>query len=163
MIEKFIALRRSPHKEAATQATHSVAESRTVMVEAAQQPNTTEQLEHIGLEVLDPCEHNADGDNSLWPLCYLDAYVIEADDPQVARKARKMLEPDYMIVPNAELALAAQARGRLYQRLPKTTFARGRMPAALRWPMRSPFAARERSSASWIQVWMRTTLNCGAR
>ncbi len=119
MIEKFIALRRSPHKEAATQATHSVAESRTVMVEAAQQPNTTEQLEHIGLEVLDPCEHNADGDNSLWPLCYLDAYVIEADDPQVARKARKMLEPDYMIVPNAELALAAPARGRLYQRLPK--------------------------------------------
>ena len=23
--------------------------------------------------MLDPCEHNADGDNSLWPLCYLDA------------------------------------------------------------------------------------------
>ena len=107
MAEKFIALRRSPHKEAATEQTHSVAETRTVLVEAAQQPNTTEQLERIGLQVLDPCEHNADGDNSLWPLCYLDAYVIEADDPEVANKARRMLQPEYMIVPNAELALAS--------------------------------------------------------
>jgi subtilisin family serine protease len=119
MAEKFIALRRAPHKEAAALQTQSVAETRTVLMEAAQQPDTTEQLTHLGLEVLDPCEHNADGDNSLWPLCYLDAYVVEADDPQIAQKARKVLEPEYMIVPNAELTLAAPARGRIYQRLPK--------------------------------------------
>ncbi|MFN8465801.1 MAG: S8 family serine peptidase [Caldilineaceae bacterium] len=119
MAEKFIALRRSPHKEAATEQTHSVAETRTVLVEAAQQPNTTEQLERIGLQVLDPCEHNADGDNSLWPLCYLDAFVVDADDPQVVTKARRMLQPEYMIVPNAELVLAAPERGRLYRRLPQ--------------------------------------------
>jgi subtilisin family serine protease len=119
MAEKFIALRRSPHKEVASQQAQTVAETRTVLVEAAQQPDTTKQLTHIGLEVLDPCEHNADGDNSLWPLCYLDAYVVQADDPQIAQRARRMLEPDYMIVPNAELALAAPARGRLYQRLPR--------------------------------------------
>ena len=125
MAEKFIALRRSPYKEAATEQMHSVAETRTVLVEAAQQPHTTEQLQRIGLQVLDPCEHNADGDNSLWPLCYLDAFVVEADDPQVAKRARRMLQPEYMIVPNAELALAAPARGRLYQRLP---------PSEQRWP-----------------------------
>ena len=119
MAEKFIALRRSPHKEAATEQAHSVAETRTVLVEAAQQPNTTEQLERIGLQVLDPCEHSADGDNSLWPLCYLDAFVVAADDPQVANRARRMLQPEYMIVPNAELALAAPERGRLYRRLPQ--------------------------------------------
>ncbi len=119
MAEKFIALRRSPHKDPAAAQAHSVAETRTVLVAAAQQPITTQQLERIGLQVLDPCEHNADGDNSLWPLCYLDAFVVEADDPQVASKARRMLQPEYMIVPNAELALAAPERGRMYQRLPQ--------------------------------------------
>jgi subtilisin family serine protease len=118
MADKFIALRRSPHLEAATLQTQSVAETRTVLVEAAQQPETLGQLEHIGLQVLDPCEHNADGDNSLWPLCYLDAYVVEADDPKVADRARKLLEPEYMIVPNAMLALTAPSRGRMYARLP---------------------------------------------
>jgi subtilisin family serine protease len=126
MADKFIALRRAPHKEAALP-TEGVAETRTVLMEAAQQPDTTEKLEHIGLEVLDPCEHNADGENSLWPLCYLDAYVVSADDPQMAARARRLLEPEYMIVPNAELALAAPARGRLYHRLPKDA---GKWPEA---------------------------------
>jgi subtilisin family serine protease len=124
MPEKFIALRRSPHPEAASQQTHSVAESRTVLVEAAQQQTTVGQLEHIGLEVQDPCQRVADDDNSLWPLCYLDAYVVDAADPKV-REALKVLEPEYMVVPNAELILSAPDRGRMYQRLP---------PHAGAWP-----------------------------
>lgn len=118
MSEKFIAVRRAPHQEAAALHADTIAESRAVLVEAAQQPSTIGQLEHLGLEVLDPCEHNADGANSLWPLCYLDAYVIDAEDPKVAAEARAMLQPDYMIVPNADLVLAAPARGQTYQRLP---------------------------------------------
>ncbi len=121
MSEKFIALRRSPQRATATTLqTETIAESRTVLVEAAQQPPPSlEQLERIGLQVLDPCEHDADGDNSLWPLCYLDAYVIDAKDPKLAGQARALLEPEYMIVPNVELALSAPVRGKTYQRLPK--------------------------------------------
>jgi subtilisin family serine protease len=119
MSEKFIAVRRSPHQEAAVLRADTIAESRAVLVEAAQQPSTIGQLEHLGLEVLDPCEHNVDGANSLWPLCYLDAYVIDAEDPKVAEEARAVLQPEYMIVPNVELMLSAPARGQTYQRLPK--------------------------------------------
>lgn len=118
MSEKFIAVRRSPHQEAAALHASTIAESRAVLVESAKQPSTIGQLEHLGLEVLHPCEHNADGANSLWPLCYLDAYVIDAEDPKMAEEARELLQPDYMIVPNAELVLSAPARGQTYQRLP---------------------------------------------
>lgn len=119
MSEKFIAVRRYPHQETAALQSASVAETRAALVEAAQEPGAVGQLEHLGLEVLDPCEHNVDGENSLWPLCYLDAYVIDAADPKVAEEAKTLLQPEYMIVPNAELALAAPARGQTYQRLPR--------------------------------------------
>lgn len=125
MSEKFIAVRRNPHHDTAALRSETIAESRANLVDAAQRPSTIGQLEHIGLEVLNPCEHNADGANSLWPLCYLDAYVIDADDPKMAEEARALLAPQYMIVPNAELALAAPARGQTYQRLPRS---------APRWP-----------------------------
>jgi subtilisin family serine protease len=128
MADKFIALRRSPHKEAAALQTESIAASRTALVHAAQQQSTVGELEHIGLEVQDPCRRVADGDNSLWPLCYLDAYVVEAADPKVREEALKVLEPLYMVVPNAELVLSAPDRGRMYKRLP---------PGAGEWPEES--------------------------
>lgn len=137
MSEKFIAVRRSPHQEAVALQTDTVAETRAVLVESARLPSAIGQLEHLGLEVLDPCEHNADGTNSLWPLCYLDAYVIDAEDPQVAEEARDLLRPEYMIVPNAELVLAAPVRGQTYQRLPNW---------APQWPEVSGVAAAHAAS-----------------
>jgi subtilisin family serine protease len=119
MAEKFIALRRDPHREAAAPGTESVAESRATMVEAAQEPVALGELQRLGLQVLDPCERNVHGENSLWPLCYLDGYVVEATDPAMAERAREMLEPEYMLVPNAVLSLSAPVRGRVYERLPQ--------------------------------------------
>lgn len=123
--QKFIAVRRNPHTLAAHAPTtaaasvDTVTETRTALVAAAQAGQPVNELQALGLKVLDPCEEAREGGNSLWPLCYLDAYVVEAADPQLAEQARQVLAPDYLLVPNAEMYLAAPQRGDRYSRIPR--------------------------------------------
>jgi subtilisin family serine protease len=132
MAAKFIALRRTTEAPLTRQSLASIEEQRAALVEHGQEAPKADNLEHLGLKAVDPCAQLLDGENSFWPLCYLDAYVVETADPKLARRARAILEPEYLIVPDVELVLPVPERGRTYQRLPR---------ASDQWPQDSGVAA----------------------
>ncbi|MBK8045783.1 MAG: S8 family serine peptidase [Anaerolineales bacterium] len=114
---KFIAIRRTPRTTQPVRA-ETLEEARAELVDHARSAPMAEPLAALGFEVLDPCAEVANGDDSFWPLCYLDAYVVETSDIEKAKRARSLLEPDYLVVPNFELSLPTPERGRMYARLP---------------------------------------------
>jgi subtilisin family serine protease len=119
MASKFIALRRAPHNQASPHQVASVEETRAALVMSAQERPEQDQLVALGLKPLDPSAETPDGADSFRPLSYLDAYVIDTNDAKLARKARSILETDYLIVSDVELSLPAPMRGQTYQRLPR--------------------------------------------
>ena len=119
MSAKFIALRRTLPATARLRSPDSVTETRAALVQQAQVAPKVEDLERLGLKAVDPCQQLLDGDNSFWPLCYLDAYVVETADARLARRARATLEPEYLIVPDVSMSLPLPARGPLQPRLPR--------------------------------------------
>ena len=60
----------------------------------------------------------SDGEDSFLPLDYLDGFVVETTDAKLDSRARSLLETDYLIVPDVELALPDSLRGQIYQNLP---------------------------------------------
>lgn len=114
---KFIALHRTP-PSAAPRSPAAALAARAALVESVHDAPTANRLADLGLTCLEPAAAVAAEENLFWPLCYLDAYVVETTDPQLARLARDLLEPDYLITPNIEMTLPLPGRGRIFRRLP---------------------------------------------
>lgn len=120
MTDKFIALRRQARIGEAQRGQCPAEEARASLVAAAAQTNVPDQLADLGLTPVKPCEEAPGKEHSFEALPYLDAYVVKTSSPALERSARKLLEPDYLIVPNVELTAPAPGRGKQYARRPPT-------------------------------------------
>ena len=117
MTHKFIALRRTPPPQGKP-AGAPLNEIRAARMEVVHDTYVQIELEQAGLRPHNPYAEDPDGPSRYAPLPYLDAILVGTPDPKLAQRARGLLEPEYLIMPNLELALPVAERGRMYQRLP---------------------------------------------
>ena len=114
---KFIALRR-PHLQQTAPTGMPVDEARAHVLEGVATPEKVEQLERLGLRLTLVEELAAVNDHRFTAHDYLGAYVVETPDMEVAIRAHQVLEAEYMLVPNVELAQPATIVGATYKRMP---------------------------------------------
>ncbi len=100
---KFIALRKAPR--AWTMRTASVEERRSYLVKDSLVSERARALRALGLRQIQPEEQNLEATQSFQRLGFVGAYIVDTPNPQVAERAREMLEPAYQIVPDLQLAL----------------------------------------------------------
>ena len=118
MSEKIIALRRRPRLQARERAVASVEEQRAKVVARSAKASTPERLADMGLTPVEPDEIEQAPEHSFEALTYLDAYVIQTDDPERQRRAMNLLEEEYMFVPDWEMEAPMPEHGRQYARRP---------------------------------------------
>ncbi len=119
MDHKFIALRRESRIAPSAQAEKSVSEARASLIETTPDGGVADELEQLGLRPVDPCAGTKPAKNSFWPLCRLDAYIVETSSARMAQRAQAILAEDYLIVPDAPMMLPLPQAGSGYARLPK--------------------------------------------
>ena len=113
---KFIALRRRPRSEQLGFIELSTPEKRWKMVQAAR-PRDSEELSTLlalGLKELVPQEPPAEDRFRLLP--HAGAYVVHTSEEHLAEEAMRLLEPDYRVVPNIDLALPQPTLSTIYRR-----------------------------------------------
>ena len=116
---KFIALRR-PALQKAAPAGMPVDEARALMLAEAAMPEQAEQLEQLGLRFVPVEELPAANDHRFTAHDYLGAFVVETPDLDIARQAHKVLDAQYIVVPNVELTQPVTLVGATYRRMPAT-------------------------------------------
>lgn len=131
---KFVALRRVPLADHPAPLL-AVAEQRVVAAQETEQGGKREMLQAIGLTPVQPVEQAPQLRHTFKRLDYLKAYIVETPNPAVAERARELLEPEYVVVPNVALSLPKPMMGPRYLRRPR---------AYLGWPEESGVAAAHR-------------------
>jgi len=104
-----------------------------------------ELLQSIGLTPIDPVVRTPQLHHTFTQLAYLKAYVVETPNPAVAERARELLEPEYLVVPNLALSL------------PRPTFDQrffSRPRAYVGWPPESGIAAAHQQKILGEGVWV---------
>ena len=115
--------------------TRSVEERRSAAINDSLDFEKAEQLLSLGLTQVDPLERSPSVRHSFHKLDFLKAYIIDTPNPAVAEHARALLEPDYIVAPNIDLALPKPNLQQKYRERP---------PTATDWPAVSGIArARE--------------------
>lgn len=127
---KFVALRRVAPGERLSRPT-SLADQRLQAAQDAGNGEKRELLQSIGLTSVDPVTRAPQLRHTFKRLSYLNAYVVETPNPAVAERARELLEPDYLVMPNLPLSLPRPTMDRRYLRRPR---------AYLGWPEESGVA-----------------------
>jgi subtilisin family serine protease len=115
---KFVALRRVPHEEQ-SQRSLSVEDQRIAAAQSEANGEKRDLLQSIGLTQVDPVERTPQFRHTFKRLNYLKAYVVETPNPAVAERARELLEPEYVVVPNVALSLPRPTMDRRYLRRPR--------------------------------------------
>ena len=92
-------------------------------------------LRSLGLTQVNPVERAPQLRHTFTRLDFLKAYIVETPNPAVAERARELLEPDYVVVPNVALAIARPIMDRRYLRRPR---------AYVGWPEESGVALAHR-------------------
>ena len=77
-----------------------------------------EGLQSLGLLYIPPGQGAPFAPNHFQHLDFIGAYVVETTSQQMAERARTLLEPDHLIVPDLQLSLPRPALVRNHQRLP---------------------------------------------
>lgn len=131
---KFVALRRVPLADQA-QRLLSVESQRIAAVQEEANGGKREKLQAIGLTPVNPVEQAPQLRHTFKRLDYLKAYIVETPNPAVAERARELLEPEYVVVPNVALSLARPIMDRRYLRRPR---------AYVGWPEESGVAVAHR-------------------
>ncbi len=121
MSYKFIAFRR-PDPQQTTPANMPIDEVRAQTIDAASvmsEPQA-ERLERLGLQAA-PATVLPAADASRFTMHDLmGALVIQTPDLRQALRAQQVLDPEYTVVPNVELALPPPIPGAVYRRLPES-------------------------------------------
>jgi subtilisin family serine protease len=102
---KFIAVRKTPRVRMLGLAAMSTADKRRELVQDAPASERAEVLRGLGLRQVQPEERVPEAEEGFQRLGYLGAYVVNTPDEQKAEQARDVLESDYLIMPDIELAL----------------------------------------------------------
>lgn len=135
---KFIALRKVPRAQM-MRATASVEERRSFLVKDSQLSERAKALRALGLHQTRPEERGLEAIQSFQRLGFVGAYVVDTPSPQMAERAREILEPAYQIVPDIQLAL------------PQPVFARSHLGRPRRrpyWPAESGVSIAHRNGAA---------------
>ena len=134
---EFIALRKTPRLKPEVRLEEmSVPTKRSALAKDAPTSKRVEVLKEIGLRQILPEERDPEAKHGFQRLGYVGAYVVNAPSEKKSDKAKEVLEPDYHIMPNIQLALPTPTR--LGERLP-----RSRRRAS--WPAESGIATDNRN------------------
>ncbi|MEZ4737689.1 MAG: S8 family serine peptidase [Caldilineaceae bacterium] len=143
-MSKFVALRRvSPHEQ--PKAPRPVAEQRLAAGQGEANHEKRELLQSIGLTPVNPVLRMPHLRHTFTPLDYLKAYVVETPNPAVAERARELLEPDYIVVPNLALSLPRPTIDQRYRSRPRSYVG---------WPQESGIGAAHRQKIEGEGVWV---------
>ncbi|MEZ4866834.1 MAG: S8 family serine peptidase [Caldilineaceae bacterium] len=115
---KLIALRASPTLHL-YQSILSVEEKRLSAVNSTLNHGKTELLHALGLTQVEPTDHAPKILHTFQRLDYMKAFVIETPNPAVAERARELLEPDYLVLPDLRFTLPMPEIFRRYARRPR--------------------------------------------
>ncbi len=127
---KFVALRRMLTTNP-TASTQSVEDQRLAAAQTESNGSKRALLQAIGLTQVDPVDRAPQLRHTFKRLDFLKAYIVETPNPAVAERARELLEPDYVVVPNVALSLSRPIMDRRFLRRPR---------AYLGWPEASGIA-----------------------
>lgn len=130
---RFIAFRKTPVAAQQGIMDQSTANKRAAVARAAlvTEVDETEQLQSLGLVYVPPGQGAPFRPHHFQRLNYVGAYVVETTSPQMAERARELLEPDHVIVPDLQLSLPRPALVQRYQSRPH---------AQREWPVESGVA-----------------------
>jgi len=117
-MSKFVAVKRMP---LTPQLAHrrSLADQRLAAGKDEANGAKRELLQSIGLTPMPAGAWSPLLHHTFKPLPYLKAYVVDAPNPAVAERARELLEPEYVVVPNLALSLPPPTFDRRYLRRPR--------------------------------------------
>ena len=115
---KFIALRRTPRSERLGLTAMSLERKRSRIVERAPFSEYLGDLTGLGLTQVRPEQRAPEVQDRFQLLGYAGAYVVDTESESLAERARELLEPDYQIVPDIELALPRPTLSESYRRRP---------------------------------------------
>lgn len=116
---KFIALRRQPHSERLGLTTLAFEERRSEILKEAPGVEQSEALRGLGLTQVKPEERTLDVRSTFQELGYVGAYVVDTPSEGVAEQAKQALEPEYLVMPNIDLALPTPTLSETHSRRPR--------------------------------------------
>ena len=114
---KFVALQRSP-QDNQPKRSMPVEDQRLAAGQSETNGEKRALLQSIGLTQVDPAVRAPQLHHTFKRLDYLKAYVVETPNPAVSERARELLEPDYIVMPNLMLSLPRPTFDRRYLRRP---------------------------------------------
>jgi subtilisin family serine protease len=103
-VSKFVAVRKRPRPDPAYDDI-PVEERRLSAIEQGEDTEKTERLAMLGLSYVHPEDFTPEAENAFHHLPFVDAFIVEAADRQLAEQARLVLEEDYTIAPDVALAI----------------------------------------------------------
>jgi subtilisin family serine protease len=115
---KFIALRKDSPVEPPKLTALSVEDRRHAIVAAVPTQTKTEELQELGLTWVKPVRPLPEIDHTFQQLKYVGAYVVETSDQAVAEQAKALLEPEYLILPQAPFTVPTPQLSRRFRRRP---------------------------------------------
>lgn len=115
---KFVALQRSP-QDSQPKRSMSVEDQRLAAGQSEGSGEKRALLQSIGLTQVDPVARAPQLHHTFKRLPYLKAYVVETPNPAVAERARELLEPEYIVMPNLMLSLPKPTLDRRYLHRPQ--------------------------------------------
>ncbi len=118
-MSKFIALRRTPRAATMGLESMSFEDRRLRIAKGAPESGNAEMLRQIGLSRVEPEEQAPEETDSFQRLGYAGAYVIDTTTDAVAEKAREVLEPEYLIMPDIEMGLPGATLSTRFERRPR--------------------------------------------
>ncbi|MCX6044298.1 MAG: S8 family serine peptidase [Chloroflexi bacterium] len=128
---RFIALRKVPLAVQRNLQDLPAEAKRAAVVKTASEMDESAMLQSLGLRYVPTGQSAPYVEHHFQQLDWVGAYVVETTSPEVAARARVLLEPEYVIIPDIQLALPRPTLLQRYRRRPT--------PPEL-WPVESGIA-----------------------
>src|SRR4051812_11764965 len=128
---RFIALRKVPLAAQRNLQDLPIEAKRAAVVKSALGTEDSAKLQSLGLRYVPNGQSAPYVEHHFQQLDFVGAYVVETTSPEVAARARILLEPDYVIIPDIQLALPQPTLLQRYRRRP------AKLP---QWPVESGIA-----------------------
>lgn len=116
---KFIALHRQSRTQTMGMAAMSFENRRSRIVQEAAFSERSETLQSIGLEESTAEKPVPELQSSFQRLGYVGAYIVDSPTEDMSEQAKEVLEDDYMIMPDIELALPRPTLSQRFSRRPR--------------------------------------------
>lgn len=118
-MSRFIAVRKRPRTAELGLEEMPYEDRRQRIMQEVPGATTVDALQRIGLQCVEPEERALEDKDKFQRLGYAGAYVVETPDRGKAQKARRVLEPNYHIMPDIDMGLPGAVQARLYERRPR--------------------------------------------